>query len=173
MTRALLTIAILLTLAPLGACASDPTRGYAMGVAYDDSVRTIAVPIFENSTIERGLEVALTDAIIKQIQTRTPWRIARTDNADTTLTGALTEHRLTQLSQTPRTGLVQEQGVTLSIRYEWADNRTGDLLSARGAFSATATFVPQRGIGERLEHAQREAIDELARDLVEQLRARW
>ncbi len=173
MIRALIAIALLTTLAPLSACASDPTRGYALGSAYDDSIRTIAVPIFQNNTIERGLETSLTDAIIKQIQTRTPWRIARPDNADTTLTGALTQHRLSQLSQTPGTGLVQEQGVTLSIRYEWVDNRTGDILSARAAFSATSTFVPQRGIGERLEHAEREAIDELARDLVEQLRARW
>ena len=49
MIRALIAIALLTTLAPLSACASDPTRGYALGAAYDDSIRTIAVPIFVTS----------------------------------------------------------------------------------------------------------------------------
>lgn len=35
-------------------CASDPTNGYAFDSAYDSSVRTVAVPIFDNPTYEPG-----------------------------------------------------------------------------------------------------------------------
>ena len=62
----------------VGGCASDPSRGYSFGHAYDDSIRTVAVPIFDNRTQARGLEVLITEAIIKQIETRTPWAVATT-----------------------------------------------------------------------------------------------
>ncbi len=171
--RPLFYIALLISLLPLltmGACSSSQ---YTLGSNYDDSITTISVPIFENNTLERSLEVQLAESLNKQIRSRTPWNITKSDRADTTLVGVITSHQISQLSQAPRTGLVQEQVVRITINFEWRDNRTGDILVARNNFSAVSTFVPQRGVGERLEHGQREAIEELATDLVSQLRNNW
>jgi len=168
--------AAILALAPLlmlPACASDPSRGYAFASTFDSQIKTVAVPIFRNESMARGIELQLTEAIIKEIQRRTPWRIADSDRADTTLTGAITGTSLSVLSDSPRTGMVQEQAVRITIRFDFRDNRTGDSLSAREGFSATATFAPERGVGDRLELGQRSAIDELARDLVSELRSGW
>lgn len=165
---------ILTTLAlTISACSTDPSRGYAFGQTYDDSVRTVAVPIFDNLTQSRELEVTLTNAIIKQIQTRTPWRIAESTGADTILRGSLDGVSLTPLSRIPGVGYVQEQAVTLTVSYQWRDNRTGEVLSGRKRFGASATFIPSAGGNERLEHAEREAIEELASEIVSQLRSRW
>jgi hypothetical protein len=69
--------------------------------------------------------------------------------------------------------MVQEQAVRITIRFNFRDNRTGDSLAARDGFAATATFAPERGVADRLELGQRSAIDELARDLVSELRSSW
>ena len=170
--RIILLIALVMTPIIPG-CASSPSEGYAFSNTFDESIKTIAVPIFDNTTLQRGLEIQLAESLNKQIRTRTPWALANSDRADTTLLGVITMHNLAQLSQAPRTGLAQEQTIRITINFEWRDNRTGDILVARNNFAATSTFVPQRGVGERIEHAQREAIEELAKDLVSQLRENW
>lgn len=171
--RCVLAIIMLVPMTLLSSCASDPTQGYAFESAFDSQIKTVAVPIFRNESMARGLELQLTEAVIKEIQRRTPWRIADSDRADTTLTGAITATSLSVLSDSPRTGLVQEQAVRITIRFDFRDNRTGDSLAARDGFAATATFAPERGVGDRLELGQRSAIDELARDLVSELRSSW
>lgn len=170
-TRSLLLA--IATASLLTACASSPNKGYSFSSNFDDSISTIAVPIFANNTLQRGLELQLTESLNKQIRDRTPWTLAKSSRSDTTLQGVITYYELAQLSQAPGTGLVQEQTVRISVNFEWRDNRTGDLLVGRNGFASTATFVPQRGVGERLEHGEREAIEELAKDIISQLRESW
>jgi hypothetical protein len=171
-TRVLLTLLAVLG-AVLPACSSDPTRGYAFAEPYDASVRTVGVPIFANQTFARGTELTLTDAIIKQIQQQTPWRVVSPERADTVIEGAITNAELGLLSNDPRTGLTEEQTYRLTVRYSWRDNRTGETRVARENFSATGVFAPSRGAGERIEIGQRDAIDELARDIVATMRSAW
>jgi len=160
------------SLIPIG-CSSNPSTGYAFSNNFDSSIKTISVPIFQNDTLQRGLEINLAESLNKQIRARTPWALTKSDHADTSLVGVITAFNLGQLSRNPHTGLVQEQTVRITVRFEWRDNRTGDILVARSGFSATSTFVPQQGVGERLEHGQREATEELATDIISQLRQSW
>ncbi len=170
--RRLLTLVCAALALPLG-CASSPDQGYAFSSGFDESIRTVAVPIFRNETTSRGIEVQLTEAVQKQIQQRTPWRLATGDRADTTLVGVITGTQLIPLSDDPQTGLVQEQAVRLTIRFEWRDNRSGEILVARDGYSASGVFYPARAVGERLEVGQRSAIEELASDLVSDMRSGW
>lgn len=171
--RAALLALALFPLAGLTACASDPTQGYALTPSHDETVRTVAVPIFQNPTFARGVEIELTDAIIKEIQAHTPWRVAPEGTANTVLTGTLTDQRLRRLSTERNTGLVQEMDVELTVDFEWKDSRTGKVLIARKSFTASDTFVPTKGIGERLESGQEAAVQRLARDIVAELRSSW
>ena len=169
----LITSILALMLALVPGCASSPNQGYAFDSTFDESISTIAVPIFRNETTSRGIEVQLTEAVMKQIQQRTPWRITPTDRADTTLVGVVTRTSLRALSDDPQTGLVQEQAVQITIRFEWRDNRTGDVLVARDNYTASAVFHPSRAVGDRLELGQRSAIQELAEDLISDMRSGW
>jgi Lipopolysaccharide-assembly len=164
---------VLMLLSSLTACASDPTQGYAFESAFDDSIQSIAIPIFSNETTSRGLEVQLTESLIKEVQRRTPWHIAPSDRADTTLVGVITETELTAISDDPQTGLVQEQATSITIRFEWRDNRTGELIAARDNYTASAVFSPSRNVGDRLELGQRNAIEELAFDVISEMRSSW
>ncbi|MFK7759074.1 MAG: LPS assembly lipoprotein LptE [Phycisphaerales bacterium] len=171
-TRIVYMVLTASTLMLLQSCASQG-KGYTFGSNFDTSIRSIAIPIFANETFERGIELQFTESLNKQIRARTPWALVNSDRADTTLVGVITNTGLSEVSRAPRTGLVQEQAVRVTVRFEWRDNRTGEILVARSNFSATSTFVPQRGIAERYEHGQREAIEELATDLISQLRENW
>lgn len=157
----------------LGGCSTDPTRGYAPAGAYDASVRTVSVSNFENQTFSRGLELRLTDAIVKRIQRRTPYRVVPAERADTALSGAITGVDLRRLSDDPQTGLAQEESYQITIRFAWVDNRTGEARVVRENFSAAGVFAPARGAGERIEVGQRDAIDELAQAVVESMRSGW
>jgi len=154
-------------------CASDPSQGYSFASTFDESINSVAVPIFHNETTSRGLELELTETLIKEIQTRTPWHIAQADRADTTLVGVVTGTELLALSDDSQTGLVQDQAARITIRFEWRDNRSGDVILSREQFSASAVFSPNRKVGQRLEHGQRSAIEELADDIVSQMRSSW
>ncbi len=157
----------------LGGCAVDPSRGYSFASTYDRNIRTIAVPIFQNETYSSGLEVRLTEAIIKEIQRSTPWRVVRNSNAATTLSGRLTHVDVFQLTRQRETGLVQEEAVKLTADFDWMDNRSGETLVSRRNFTALASFVPHRGVGEPIERGQDAAINALARDIVAQLQSDW
>ena len=154
-------------------CATNPSSGYSFSSVYDESIKSVSVPIFRNETTSRGLEVQLTESVIKELQRRTPWHIAPSDRADTTLLGVITDTELTALSDDPQTGLVQEQATRITIRFEWRDNRSGDIIAARERYSAAAVFSPARNVGDRLESGQRSAIEELAYDLISEMRSGW
>ncbi len=155
------------------ACSTDATKGYSFSSTYDESIRTVAVPVFGNETFEAGLDAQVTEAIIKEIQRTTKWTVVSTGAADATLSGTLTAADLGTLSRAPFTGLTQEQIVTLRVDFELKDNRSGRVISARRNFAAAETFIPERGVGERIGVGQQNAVQTLARDVVHELRTGW
>lgn len=162
--------------AVLPGCASDPAQGYSFATTYDESVRTVSVPIFENNTFATGVETELTEAIISEIRRSTPWAVTPErpgGGGDTTLSGVVRKVELTRLSTSRASGLVEEEVVSVEIDFDWRDNRTGDLRLSRRRFAAGGSFLPARPTGERIDVGRREAIQQLARDVVRELRASW
>jgi len=154
-------------------CALPGCAGYSFSGVYREDVRTVAVPVFENNTFAHGLEVDLTDAIIKEIHRRTPWRVADTGTANTRLSGRINAADLRKLTTDDDSGLVQELAVVTSVSFEWRDLRTDEILVSRSGFRGAETFVPALGAQERLETGQRASVDQLAREIVSELRSSW
>jgi hypothetical protein len=165
--------ALLLLLAPLPACTSDPHKGYSFNSTFDSSIKSIHVSMFQNNTFTHGVEVELTDAIIKELQRTTPWKVTSDTSAQTTLSGTISGSRLQALSYARVSGLVQEEAVILTIEFDWKDNRTGKVLVSRREFSVADSFVPSQDVGERIEVGQNAAIQQLAHDVAAQLRSNW
>ena len=154
------------------ACASAG-GGYSFDSPYRQDIKTIAVPVFANSTFAHGVEGELTDAIIKEIHRTTPWRVTGLDRADTSLRGAVTDADLRKLTTNSESGLVESMSVQLTVSFEWKRTETGDVLLARRNFKAGDIFVPASRAGERLEFGQSASIDQLAREIVASLRSSW
>ncbi|MEM1071421.1 MAG: LPS assembly lipoprotein LptE [Planctomycetota bacterium] len=156
-----------------GACAPSPDRGYTFRATHDPSVATVAVPIFANDTLHTGLETVLTEAVIKRLQQQTPWRVTDQRSADVVLRGSISRVRLLRLSQRTGVGLVQEQGVEMSVSFDLLDNRRGGTILSRRGFAAIASFVPANPTGERIDVGYRTVAETMAADIVDELGTSW
>src|SRR5262245_15270336 len=83
--------------AALSGCASGGNFslfGYTTAPLYDDAIRTVYVPIFENVSFRRGLEFDLTRAVVREIEAKTPFKVVNCrEQADTELHGKIVNRR--------------------------------------------------------------------------------
>ena len=173
MMRALACLLMINSLALLAGCSSDPTKGYAAISVFPASVRTIAVPIITNRTYFRDVEFELTDALIKQIETQTPYKVTSQTDADTVLTGQIRNVQLDHLSKSRLTGLTEEVIVGVTIDFQWKDVRSNRVLVERRSFTGHGLFVPSNPTGEPIALGEFAAVQQLARDVVAELQAQW
>jgi hypothetical protein len=137
--RVLLVLGLLL---PLVGC------GYEAGGPYRRDVRTVYVDMFDTKEFRRDLEFALTEAVKKRIATDTPYRLAERPQADTVLKAEVLEVRQAAFAPEPRSRLPREKQMTLAVRVEWKDLRTGKLLIDLPVLLTTVDYVPPLGESE-------------------------
>ena len=154
-------------------CASDPTLGYSSSSLYSPKYQSVAVPIFQNNTMVRDMEFMLTDAIIKEIESRTPYRILAEQYADTLITGTIQSVGLQTISQSRTTGLDNEVMITVVIDFEWLNLRSGGRLVGRQNFSSSALFIPSQPSSEPIEIGQFAVVQQLSSDIVAQMQSSW
>ena len=158
---------LLLTIAILAGC------GYSQREPFPEGYASVAVPIFENRSFERGVAFDLSEALTKEIQARTPYAVARTAAADTVLEGEITRFERDLLSRRQVAGVPQEIEVTVRVDFVWRDADTGEAIVERRGFAAVGRHVPTAPVGEPVEIATRSAVQRLARDIVTAMRADW
>ncbi len=147
--------------------------GYSATELFPENVRTVSIAIFQNQTFYRGVEMDVTEALIKEVELRTPYKVVRGNVADTALVGTVTDVRQRVLSRTFDGGIPQEVQVVVKVRFEWKDMRTGQVIRSRSSISGTGEHVPVLGASEPYEVAQHVASAELARDIVSVMRRDW
>ncbi len=154
-------------LASLAGCA-----GYSSQGLYDPNVRTVGVPIFQNRTFYREVEFQLTEALSKQLEQVTPYKVV-SGGADTQITGTILNVEQRLLSRRIETGVPQEIQVVIVASYEWKDLRTGKILRKRSEVAASGEYVPTSPVGEPIEVARHAAVSELAEQIVLSMQADW
>jgi hypothetical protein len=157
----------------LAGCAFDPARGYAAMGVFPADIATVAVPIFENDTFHRDIEFELADALIKEIERRTPYKVTPASRAHTILAGRIRSVEIEPLSRSRLTGLSEEVLLRITVDFKWTDLRTNAVLVERREFTAQALFVPSRPTMEPLEVGKFAVVERLARDIVDELQAPW
>ncbi len=163
----------LVAAALLAGCAADPTEGWSTASVWSTDVRTIAVSMFENSTFHREFAFEFMDALIKEIEARTPYKVTAQGRADTIVTGRIRSVDHTQLSKSSLTGLSEEVTVSVTIDLKWTDVRTGESLLELESFTADSLFVPSNPTREPIELGEFGAAQKLARDVVSEMKADW
>lgn len=161
------------SLAWFSGCAADPTKGYSAASVYPEGIRTVAVPILTTNSFVRNVEFELTDALIKEIESRTPYKVTPEDRADTILLGQVVSVDLDEISRSRETGLSEEVIVSVTIDFQWKDLRNGRVLVERASFAGHGLFVPSRPSAEPIELGRFAAVQQLAKDVVSELRADW
>ncbi len=160
-------------LLPIAGCSSDPREGYSTRSVFPDQIRTIAVPIFQNDTFDRDIEFHLTAALIRSIESRTPYRAAGREQADSILMGQITKVELDPLSTSTTTGLGEEVVVRVTIDFQWRMLDLDRTLVERKSFSGHGLFTPSQPASERIELGRFSAVQQLADDIVDEMQAAW
>ena len=169
MVRPICTFCVVL----LANCASDPTVGYSSASLYAPQFKSVAVPILQNNSMAREMEFKLTDALIKEIESRTPYQILSEQYADTLLTGTITSVSLRTISQSTSTALDNEVMITVTMDFEWLNLQSGGRIIGRKNFSSSALFVPSRASSEPIEMGQFAVVSQLSQDIVDQMQSSW
>jgi hypothetical protein len=147
--------------------------GYSTHEVFPEDVRTVAVPIFGNRTFYQGLEFTLTEAIIKDIELRTPYKVVAEAGADTLLQGTITAVEQSRLSRRRDVALPQEMELRIVVNFEWKNVRSGRVLRDRKGFEAVGRYVPTSPVGERIETGEEDAAQRLAHEIVAVMRGDW
>jgi hypothetical protein len=176
--------------------------GYSTRSNHDPSIRTVHVPVFKNVTFWRGLEFELTEAVVREIQAKTPYRVeSDPDRADTELLGTVVNLNKNILNRN-QLNEVREAETVLAVEVIWRDRRTGEVLSrprppggpplgmpldsppvpieAPGlpALPAPPTLVQSVGgfipeLGGSISSARKENVDRLAVHIVSLMERPW
>lgn len=152
--------------------------GYTLGSPYAAEIRSVHVPAFTTSANRRGVEYQLTEAVQKQIQQRSHFRLVKESDADTRLTGRIVDVTKRMLSQT---GVSDPRQLELNVQVQvtWEDLRTGEILRQQNipittdmlTLAAQGDFAPE--IGQSLATGTNDAVNRLARNIVDMMEAPW
>ena len=154
-------------------CARTASEGYSATSPYPNKYRSVALPIFRNQSFMRGFELDLADALVKQVEQSTPYKVQSEATADTVLRGSITSIDMVELSKDPSTGLANEMMVRVRVNFEWVDLRSGERIVAKDAVESSALFVPSYPAREPLELGRFAAVEQLARELVAAMQSKW
>lgn len=147
--------------------------GYFTTGTHPADVRSIAVKIFDNKTPYQRLELDLAEALNKEIELRTPYKLTATSSADTILQGTIVAAKQSRLSRRRGAGVPQEMELRVQIDFEWKDLHSGDILRQRSGFEKVGRYIPSRPISERLDLAQHDVARQLAQAIVSVMRDDW
>lgn len=154
--------------------------GYRMGTAslYPADIETVYVPIFQSDSYRRGMGERLTELVIKEIEQRTPYKVVSSPDADSILTGRITNDtkRVTIEDKYDQPRDVQMNFV---VQVSWVD-RKGDLVSQGGSLPIPAETVQLSQTADQIAEfgnstatAQQQTLERLARQIVSLMENPW
>lgn len=141
--------------------------GYKAGGPFRTDIQSVYVDMADSRTFRRGMEFTLTEALKKRIVMDTPYKLAAREQADTILMTEVMEERQNAFAPDFLTQQPREKQVTLAVRVQWKDVRSGRLLADQFVQLDSANYLPPTG--ETEAYAQAKAIDRLAQDIVRKL----
>ena len=152
--------------------------GYQLGnqTLYRPDVRTIHVPIFQSNSFRKDFGERLTEAVVKEIELKTPYKVVCEADADSILSGQIIGESKTVLAE-DTFDVPRNIGTDLTARIRW-ESRAGDLLRDNLValppilqISQSANLIPEGG--QSVATAHQRAISQLAEQIVSQLEYPW
>jgi hypothetical protein len=147
--------------------------GYTQQDLFSKEYQSVAVPIFQNKTFYRGLEFDLSEALIKEIELRTPYKVTAASTAQTIIEGQVVSINQHSLSRTREGGMVQEVELQMVVNFIWKQQSDGKTLRRRDGIVTTGRYVAATPIGEPLETGEHTATQEMAKRIVDIMRTDW
>jgi len=167
----------------LWACAlaaSAGCAGYQVGheSLFDPHIRTVYVPVFESDSFRRNLGERLTEAVIKAIEAKTPYKVVGSPDADSVLSGRIVAEGKHVVVEN-RFDEPRQVEVGFQVQVSWVDRRGRQIQSLQPValppqfttVNATAVVVPE--MGQSIATAQQQAIQRVAEQIVGMMETPW
>jgi len=133
------------------------------------TIKTIAVPAFQNRTANYRIEERLTDAVVHEFLARTSYRIVpQPDSADAVLHGEVDTIGNSAEIFDPVTGRATTILVTVTMKVRLEDRATGNVLYHNDNFVFREPYEISTDIPSFFEE-ESPALDRLSRDFAQRL----
>ena len=154
--------------------------GYRFGTRslYRNDIRTVHIPIIKSDSFRPELGVQLTEALQKELERRTPYKIGEFATADSIMNCRLTSENKQVVGETgtDESRLLRS---AIAVEVSWVDRRNIPLIETRFLppgettfyFSENTDFVPEAG--QSIGTANQRVIERLANHIVDQMESRW
>ena len=146
----------------LGGC------GYSTRGNLPDHIKTVAVPIFKNRTLEPGVESALTSGVVNAFSSGGRVRVVPLGEADAILEGEVVGFSLAGLAF-DRNANVQAYRLRVVLNVEFRDVKRNALLWRQDGLQETSDFQVQGSVSDtvaRGQGAMLQAASEIGRKVV-------
>lgn len=138
-------------------------------------IRTVYVPVARSESFRRHLGEMLTEAVIREIESNSSMRVVHTPNADSVLDLHLVSDRKYLLAE-DRFDVPRNIDYELIAVAKWQD-ATGNPLTDTAYLPVDLTLTQASNLvpegGQSLAVSQVDAMQGLARQIVNQMEARW
>jgi hypothetical protein len=145
---------------------------------YPNHIRTVHVPIFDSDSLRPGLGPWLTEAVIKQIEQTTDYKVVSRNKADTALEG-LVLPVTKQVSVTTINDDLREVDMTMQIQVRWIDSQ-GELVYPEMVIPLPVALADVRGtsgqvteVGHSTLSAEQVVVEQLAAQIVAIMESPW
>ncbi len=159
---------------------ADGCAAYRFGnrSLYPQDIQTVYVPVFESDSFRRNLAEFLTEAIAKEIELKTPYKVVGSPEADSVLTGKITTDTKRVVIEDPY-DYPRETQINMSVEVRWVDRKGGVMGQPMTVpvpqelvvLSNTGMLVPE--YGQSVATAQLQAIQRLATQIVSLMESPW
>jgi len=165
----------LLAALPAGGCAAYRIGNESL---YPTDVHTVYVPIFECASFRRHLGERITEAVMKEIELKTPYKVTGDSTADSILVGRI-------VGETKRVVVEnkfdepRELEVGLQVQVSWLDRQRNLIRQCEPipvpldlvAVTESSAVVPE--VGQSIATAHQKTIQRLAQQIVAMMEAPW
>jgi hypothetical protein len=165
----------------LAALGTSGCAGWRIGqqTLYRPDIRTVYVPPVESGSFRRNLGERLTEALVKEIELKSLYKVEADPAADSTLRCSIITESKRVITETkfddPR-----DLDVNFFVQVSWTDSR-GDLITGSVQtmplppivvnVGESANFVPEGG--QSIATAQQEAFENIAEQIVGMMEMPW
>jgi hypothetical protein len=141
--------------------------GYSLSSKSNPHISTVAVPLFENETLEKGIEEILTQEIIDVLQENRQLQLTDEKRSDSVIYGTIIEYKRTPYSYDSNEN-VQQYKIEIIARVEYEDRKNQKTLWSQPRMLGWGTYFAVPVDGQQVEEevdAQQRAVEKLAEDI--------
>jgi len=142
---------------------------------FQPGIRTVYVPMFQSESFRRNLGEWLTEAVVKELEMRSNYKVVHTPDADSVLYGHIITFNKQAITE-DRNDDPRDISTDMVVEIRWVDRAGQTVLRSASipidiSLVSSAHFVPEGG--QSMTTDQQRMIESLARQIVNQMEVGW